>query len=191
MMEQTRRNSNQITGPNAGGPRQFPIRTSLAARAGQFCRWPMKRAFQHVVPSGLTTAGLYYLAEAHTDEVIGILFPHEVSTLDVVAYHLIAFGLSAGFTAAVPLTAARFVVRLEERRRAWAWLLPVVVPIVLWCCFMVGVRSDSFLLYSTYGLAFLASIVCAVYCGILILERLTVFGFGKWINKNRPTSQMQ
>ena len=29
---------NQITGPNAGGPRQFPIRTSLAIRAGQFWR---------------------------------------------------------------------------------------------------------------------------------------------------------
>ena len=27
---------NQITGPNAGGPRQFPIRTPLAARVGQF-----------------------------------------------------------------------------------------------------------------------------------------------------------
>jgi hypothetical protein len=31
---------NKITGPNAGGPRQFPIRTSLAARVGQFGRWP-------------------------------------------------------------------------------------------------------------------------------------------------------
>jgi hypothetical protein len=30
---------NQITGPNAGGPRQFPIRTLLAARAGQFHRY--------------------------------------------------------------------------------------------------------------------------------------------------------
>ena len=30
---------NKITGPNAGGPRQFPIRTQLAARFGQFCRW--------------------------------------------------------------------------------------------------------------------------------------------------------
>ena len=30
--------SNQITGPNAGGPRQFPIRTPLAARVGQFGR---------------------------------------------------------------------------------------------------------------------------------------------------------
>jgi len=29
---------NQITGPNAGGPRQFPIRTPLAARVGQFWR---------------------------------------------------------------------------------------------------------------------------------------------------------
>jgi len=29
---------NQITGPNAGGPRQFPILTPLAARVGQFWR---------------------------------------------------------------------------------------------------------------------------------------------------------
>jgi hypothetical protein len=29
---------NQITGPNAGGLCQFPIRTPLAARVGQFCR---------------------------------------------------------------------------------------------------------------------------------------------------------
>jgi hypothetical protein len=29
---------NQVTGPNAGGSRQFPIRTPLAARIGQFCR---------------------------------------------------------------------------------------------------------------------------------------------------------
>jgi hypothetical protein len=29
---------NQITGPSAGGPRQFPIPTPLAARVGQFCR---------------------------------------------------------------------------------------------------------------------------------------------------------
>ena len=29
---------NKITGPNAGGPRQFPIRTPLAARVGQLCR---------------------------------------------------------------------------------------------------------------------------------------------------------
>jgi len=32
--------TNQITGPNAGGPRQLAIRTPLAARVGQFCRWP-------------------------------------------------------------------------------------------------------------------------------------------------------
>lgn len=30
---------NKITGPNAGGPRRFRIRTSLAARVSQFCRW--------------------------------------------------------------------------------------------------------------------------------------------------------
>ena len=30
--------AHKITGPNAGGPRQFPIRTPLAARVGQFCR---------------------------------------------------------------------------------------------------------------------------------------------------------
>jgi hypothetical protein len=28
---------NKITGPNAGGLRQFPIPTPLAARVGQFC----------------------------------------------------------------------------------------------------------------------------------------------------------
>jgi hypothetical protein len=31
---------NKITRPNAGGPRPFPIRTPLAARVGQFWRWP-------------------------------------------------------------------------------------------------------------------------------------------------------
>ena len=31
--------THEITGPNAGGPRQFPIPTPLAARAGQFWRW--------------------------------------------------------------------------------------------------------------------------------------------------------
>ena len=30
---------NSITGANAAGPRQFPVRTSLAARAAQFQRW--------------------------------------------------------------------------------------------------------------------------------------------------------
>jgi len=37
---QTRRMklANQITGPNAGEPRQFPIWALLAARVGQFCR---------------------------------------------------------------------------------------------------------------------------------------------------------
>jgi len=30
--------ANQITGPNAGEPRQFPIRTPLAARVVQFWR---------------------------------------------------------------------------------------------------------------------------------------------------------
>ena len=30
--------ANKITRPNAGGPRQFPIPTPLAARIGQFCR---------------------------------------------------------------------------------------------------------------------------------------------------------
>jgi len=29
---------NQITGPNAGGPRQLPVPTPLTARVGQFCR---------------------------------------------------------------------------------------------------------------------------------------------------------
>ena len=29
---------NKITGPNAGGPRQLPIRTPLADRVGQFGR---------------------------------------------------------------------------------------------------------------------------------------------------------
>ena len=32
------RTPNKITGPNAGGPRQFPIRMPLAARVGQFLR---------------------------------------------------------------------------------------------------------------------------------------------------------
>jgi hypothetical protein len=29
---------NKITGPNAGGPRRFPIQTPLTAHVGQFCR---------------------------------------------------------------------------------------------------------------------------------------------------------
>lgn len=33
-----KRRANKVTGPNAGGRRQFPIRTPLAARVGQFCR---------------------------------------------------------------------------------------------------------------------------------------------------------
>ena len=33
---------NKITGPNVGGPRQFPIRTSLAALVGQFWRSILK-----------------------------------------------------------------------------------------------------------------------------------------------------
>jgi hypothetical protein len=32
------RKPNKITGPNAGGPRQFPNPTPLAARVGQFWR---------------------------------------------------------------------------------------------------------------------------------------------------------
>jgi len=38
MESQTNASPNKITGPNAGGPRQFPIWTPLAARVGQFCR---------------------------------------------------------------------------------------------------------------------------------------------------------
>ena len=32
------REPNKVTGPNAGGPRPFPIRTPLAARVGQLYR---------------------------------------------------------------------------------------------------------------------------------------------------------
>jgi hypothetical protein len=38
-MKEMIRAANQITGPNAGGPGQFSIRTSLAARVGQFRRY--------------------------------------------------------------------------------------------------------------------------------------------------------
>jgi hypothetical protein len=34
---------NQVTGPNAGGPRQFTIQTPLAARVGQFWRSALSR----------------------------------------------------------------------------------------------------------------------------------------------------
>lgn len=37
-MSMTTRSPNQITGPNAGGPRQFSVRTPLTARVGQFWR---------------------------------------------------------------------------------------------------------------------------------------------------------
>ena len=39
---------NQVAGPNAGGPRQFPIRTPLTARVGQFwrSRTPQMRTLQ-------------------------------------------------------------------------------------------------------------------------------------------------
>jgi len=33
------RTPNKITGPNAGGPPQLPVRTRWAARVGQFCRY--------------------------------------------------------------------------------------------------------------------------------------------------------
>jgi hypothetical protein len=35
---------NKTTGPNAGGPCQFLIRTPLTARVGQFCRWALEGA---------------------------------------------------------------------------------------------------------------------------------------------------
>ena len=41
---------NKITGPNAGGLRQLPIPTSLAARVGQFCRWAAERASENPKP---------------------------------------------------------------------------------------------------------------------------------------------
>jgi hypothetical protein len=34
------RRLNKITGANAGGPRQLPVRMRWAARVAQFCRWP-------------------------------------------------------------------------------------------------------------------------------------------------------
>ena len=50
---------NQITGPNAGGPRQSPIPTPLAARVGQFCRWAVTRVMRlHAKSFALATAGL-------------------------------------------------------------------------------------------------------------------------------------
>jgi hypothetical protein len=33
--------ANKVTGPNAGGPHQFPTRTPLAARVGQFRRYAL------------------------------------------------------------------------------------------------------------------------------------------------------
>jgi hypothetical protein len=36
--QMTKLRANKITGPNAGGLRQLPIRTPLAARVGQFWR---------------------------------------------------------------------------------------------------------------------------------------------------------
>jgi hypothetical protein len=38
--------SNQITGPNAGGPRLFAIPTSLTTRVGQFRRSATQRVFR-------------------------------------------------------------------------------------------------------------------------------------------------
>jgi hypothetical protein len=35
--------ANKITRANAGGRRQLPIRTRLAARIAQFCRWAVSR----------------------------------------------------------------------------------------------------------------------------------------------------
>jgi hypothetical protein len=50
--------ANKITGPNAGGLRQFPIRTPVGARVGQFCRsalraggvilWPQSLGADHL-----------------------------------------------------------------------------------------------------------------------------------------------
>jgi hypothetical protein len=54
--------SNKITGPNAGGPCQLPIRTSLAAGVGQFCRWATSNAnnnsIMHVKKYGLRLIGV-------------------------------------------------------------------------------------------------------------------------------------
>ncbi len=35
-----KKEGNQITGANAGGPRQLPVRTHWAARIAHFTRWP-------------------------------------------------------------------------------------------------------------------------------------------------------
>jgi hypothetical protein len=43
--------ANQITGPNAGGPRQLPIRTRWAARVGQFCRSPKNPTHPQSMPT--------------------------------------------------------------------------------------------------------------------------------------------
>jgi hypothetical protein len=137
----------------------------------------MSRGFQHFVPTGLTTAILFYLAESQTDQVIAILFPASVSTFDVAAYHVVAFAMAAVFTVAVPLSAARFVDWLAGRCKLWAWAVPIVVPAVLWACVWVGVRADSFIVLVSYGLLFWVSVVCAGYCGLLLLERLVVYGF--------------
>ena len=37
---------NKVTGANAGGPRQLPMRTHWAARIAQFCRWAAKVRMQ-------------------------------------------------------------------------------------------------------------------------------------------------
>ncbi|MBE0544531.1 MAG: hypothetical protein IH623_24600 [Verrucomicrobia bacterium] len=140
----------------------------------------MSRPFQHLVPSGLTIAVLFYLAEGQLEEVFAFLFSSEVSTFDVVAYHLVAFGLSVGFTVTVPLPAARFVDELAQKWRFWVWVLPLIVPVVLWSCLAGAVFVKSFVLYAFYGLAFLASLVCAGYCIVFWLERLAVYVFQKF-----------
>ncbi|MCW5550576.1 MAG: hypothetical protein KIS67_00280 [Verrucomicrobiae bacterium] len=53
----TKKMPNQVTGPNAGGPRQLPIPTSLAARVGQFCR--CRFTMRSVLIIVLASAGLF------------------------------------------------------------------------------------------------------------------------------------
>ena len=47
---------NKITGANAGGPRQLPMRTRWAARVAQFGRWANEKAYD--IPADLGTGSL-------------------------------------------------------------------------------------------------------------------------------------
>jgi hypothetical protein len=113
--------SNQITGPNAGGPRQLPIRTSLTAPVGQFWRSALVRHTQQKQKSMKTNETLKTTNAEETFSValiIGLLV-----ILPLLGGTAILAGASIG------LVAYGFFFR--ERLRSRGWLKSVAVTAVI------------------------------------------------------------